>query len=131
VRGQVAALGLADRVWLAGTRADVPALLRAADGFVLASRAEGTSCAVQEALASGLPVLATDVGANRRLLGDGRFGRLVPAADTAAMAAAMADFATAPAAGAAERARTAEWARGEFALERTLAAYDRLFSAEH
>jgi glycosyltransferase involved in cell wall biosynthesis len=65
-------------------------LLRTADLFVLPSRAEGVPKAIVEAMAAGLPVVATDVGAVRSLLDHGRLGRLVPAGDPPALAGAIA-----------------------------------------
>jgi sugar transferase (PEP-CTERM/EpsH1 system associated) len=89
LQAQAHALGLDDAIWWAGTRQDVPALLRHFDVFVLNSIAEGTSCALQEALATGLPVVATAVGGNAELLDSGRLGILVPPSDTQALTAAL------------------------------------------
>jgi glycosyltransferase involved in cell wall biosynthesis len=72
--------------WL-GLRRDLPALLDAADGFVLASEWEGMPLVVGEAMAMGKPVVATDVGGVRELMGNA--GVLVPAVDSNALAAAM------------------------------------------
>jgi glycosyltransferase involved in cell wall biosynthesis len=65
-------------LWLPGSRADIPEILRALNCFVLPSLAEGTSCTLQEAMATGLPIVATDVGGNADLLEDGLHGCLVP-----------------------------------------------------
>ena len=81
--------GVQDRVWLPGARSDIATLLRQLDCFVLPSLAEGTSCTLQEAMASALPIIATDVGGNARLLDHGRLGVLVPSAQVEAMAAAL------------------------------------------
>jgi glycosyltransferase involved in cell wall biosynthesis len=70
--------GLQERVLFLGTRQDVPQILAAADAFVLPSDYEGTSIAILEAMATALPVVATDVGANRVVLGDGDAGLVVP-----------------------------------------------------
>jgi sugar transferase (PEP-CTERM/EpsH1 system associated) len=79
--------------WLAGDRTDVPAVLRGLDSFVLPSIAEGISNTILEAMASALPVVATDVGGNAELLTEGVTGRLVPARDADTMARALlADF---------------------------------------
>lgn len=71
-------LGLAGRFELLGHRTDVPALLAAADVFVLGSRHEGYPVAVMEAQAAGLPVVATAVGGVPDLVADGADGLLVP-----------------------------------------------------
>lgn len=78
--------GLADCVWLAGDRDDVPALLAAFDVFVLPSLGEGISNTVLEAMAAGRPVVATRVGGNPELIRDGESGRLVPVGDSEALA---------------------------------------------
>jgi sugar transferase (PEP-CTERM/EpsH1 system associated) len=81
--------GLAEAAWLPGERDDVPDLLRAMDVFVLPSLAEGISNTILEAMASGLPIVATDVGGNHELVEQGKTGFLVPRADPAALAEAM------------------------------------------
>ncbi len=68
-------------------RRDIPALLDAADGFVLSSAWEGMPLVLGEAMAMEKPVVATDVGGVRELVGDA--GRIVPAKDAAALASAM------------------------------------------
>ena len=80
-------LGLADSVRFLGLRRDLPALLDAADAFVLASAWEGMPLAVAEAMAMQKPVVATDVGGTRELLGDS--GTLVPPHDLQSLAEAM------------------------------------------
>ena len=83
--------GVADLTWLAGDRSDVPDLLRGLDAFVLPSLAEGISNTILEAMATGLPVVATAVGGNGELLEQGVTGRLVASQDVDAMARAMLD----------------------------------------
>jgi glycosyltransferase involved in cell wall biosynthesis len=77
-------------VRLLGRRADVADLLAAADLVVLPSRWEGSPLVLQEAMALGRPVVATDVGGVANLAGDG--ARLVPADDPGALAAAMTEL---------------------------------------
>jgi sugar transferase (PEP-CTERM/EpsH1 system associated) len=84
--------GLADRAWLPGSRDDVPELLRAFDIFALPSLAEGISNTILEAMASGVPVVATDVGGNAELVEPAVAGRLVPARDPDALAAALGEY---------------------------------------
>ncbi|HJV90105.1 MAG TPA: glycosyltransferase [Holophagaceae bacterium] len=81
--------GLQDRVKLLGSRLDVPRLLRAADALVLSSAWEGMPNTVMEAMASGLPVVATDVGGVKELLLEGETGFIVPPKDPTALAERM------------------------------------------
>ncbi len=84
--------GLAALAWLPGERSDVPEIMRGLDCFVLPSLAEGISNTILEAMASGLPVIATRVGGNAELIAPGTTGQLVPAADPDALARAMLDY---------------------------------------
>lgn len=86
IRQRLQAAGLLDRAWLPGVRSDVAHILRALDCFVLPSRSEATSCTLQEAMATGLPIVTTDVGGNAALLDRGRCGTLVPSDDVRALA---------------------------------------------
>ena len=81
--------GLSDIVWLPGERDNVPELLGAMDVFVLPSLAEGISNTILEAMATGLPVVATDVGGNSELVVEGETGLLVPRSDPDALATAI------------------------------------------
>ena len=81
--------GVRERVWFAGERADVADVLRGLDCFVLPSLAEGVSNTVLEAMATGLPVIATRVGGNAELIESGMTGTLVPPANSDALAQAM------------------------------------------
>lgn len=78
-----------DAAWLPGPRDDIPDLLRQLDCFVLPSQAEGTSCTLQEAMASGLPCIATAVGGTPKLIQDGQNGRLISPDDDQALANAL------------------------------------------
>jgi sugar transferase (PEP-CTERM/EpsH1 system associated) len=78
--------GVADLAWLPGERQDVADVMRGLDAFVLPSLAEGISNTILEAMATGLPVLATAVGGNPELVTDGVTGALVPAGNVQAMA---------------------------------------------
>jgi glycosyltransferase involved in cell wall biosynthesis len=83
-------LGIADVVEFFGTRRDVAELLGKADLFVFSTTAqEGLGTVLVEALAAGLPVVASDVPACRELLRDGEFGQLVLPADPGALAKAV------------------------------------------
>jgi glycosyltransferase involved in cell wall biosynthesis len=89
-----AELGLADAVRWLGLRRDLPALLDAADGFVLASAWEGMPVALGEAMAMEKPVVATDVGGVHELVGE--TGALVSAKDPVALASAMLELMRTP-----------------------------------
>ncbi|HWK12231.1 MAG TPA: glycosyltransferase, partial [Vicinamibacterales bacterium] len=89
LEGLAQQLGVADSVQLLGSRRDVAALLSTADVYVQPSLQEGYSNAILEAMAAGLPVIATAVGGNTEAVTDGATGLLVPPADVAALASAM------------------------------------------
>jgi glycosyltransferase involved in cell wall biosynthesis len=86
---QIERRGLEDRVKLLGIRDDLPILMRAVDGFVLSSLWEGLPMVLLEASASGLPIVATDVGGSRDAVLDGVTGFVIPPDDVPALAGAM------------------------------------------
>jgi glycosyltransferase involved in cell wall biosynthesis len=86
---RAATLGVSDRVRFLGHRHDVPALLAAADLFVLPSLYEGLPLSVLEAMAAGVPVVATAIGGTDEVVRDGETGTLVPPANSEALAAAI------------------------------------------
>lgn len=86
---QLAALGLAGRVTLAGFRDDLPALLPGLDLLVHAATREGLGVAVLEALAAGVPVVAAAAGGVPDVIEDGVTGLLVAPSDSAALAEAI------------------------------------------
>ena len=81
--------GLSELIWFAGERHDVAELMQTLDLFVLPSINEGISNTILEAMATALPVIATDVGGNPELVIDGLTGYLVPKQNPAAMAGAF------------------------------------------
>jgi len=89
VRGLHAELGLGDRCLILGYREDVMQILGAADLFVMASHFEGFPIAMMEAMAAGLPVVATRVGGIPDAVTDGREGVLVEPRDPDSLAEAM------------------------------------------
>ena len=97
VRATLAEGGVAELCWLPGERTDIPAIMRGLHAFVLPSRGEGISNTILEAMASGLPVVATDVGGNAELVSHGRTGEIVPAADPSALATSLLRLADNPA----------------------------------
>jgi glycosyltransferase involved in cell wall biosynthesis len=81
--------GLRDRVWWLGEREEVPELIRAMDVLLLPSWEEPFGRALIEAMALGVPVIATDVGGPREIVQDGLQGHLVAPRDAAAWARAI------------------------------------------
>jgi glycosyltransferase involved in cell wall biosynthesis len=124
---QIASLGLQDAVDLLGDRSNIETLLPALDVALLTSSTEGMSNAILEAMACGLPVIATSVGGNLQLVEHQASGLLVPPANPAALAGAMLALADMPALrrtmGAAARARIER----EFSLDAMAQSYDRLY----
>jgi glycosyltransferase involved in cell wall biosynthesis len=104
VRARAAELDLTDAVTFVGSvpQADLPALYRAADVFALSSDFDNSPNAVLEAMASGLPVVATDVGGVREFVAEGVGGAVVPPGNAAALANALEQYLAQP-----DRARAA------------------------
>ncbi|MCB1802935.1 MAG: TIGR03088 family PEP-CTERM/XrtA system glycosyltransferase [Gammaproteobacteria bacterium] len=115
--------GLASQAWLPGSRNDVPQIMQALDVFVLPSLAEGISNTILEAMACGLPVIATDVGGNGELVIDSTTGALVPAADPLTMAERMAAYATDGAMRRAHGEAALQRISTSFSMQRMLSAY--------
>jgi len=89
---QLARLGLEQTVRLLGDRGDVSDLLAECDLFVLSSIAEGMPVTLMEAMAAGLPVVATDVGGVGSVVENGVTGTLVSASDPSALAHALGTY---------------------------------------
>jgi glycosyltransferase involved in cell wall biosynthesis len=89
VEEEVRRLGLEPAVELLGERDDVPELLGTADVFVLSSHSEGLPLSILEAMAAGLPVVASNVGGVSEVVVDGDTGLLVPPGDAQSLAAAI------------------------------------------
>jgi glycosyltransferase involved in cell wall biosynthesis len=89
VEAELAHLGLANAVRLLGERTDVPELLAGSDLFVLSSASEGLPLSVEEAMAAGLPVVASAVGGVPELVLEGETGYLVPPGQPGRLAAAL------------------------------------------
>jgi glycosyltransferase involved in cell wall biosynthesis len=127
MEGLATELGIAPHVRFLGFRTDVADLLAASDFFVLPSRLEGLPLSVLEAMAHGLPVIATPVGGTPEVIPDPRYGILTPVDDVPALAAAIARLATDPALcrelGEAGRQRVAE----AFSFAAMTSRYDELY----
>ena len=131
LRQQVEALlegaGARELAWLPGERSDVPDVMRGLNCFVLPSLAEGISNTILEAMSSGLPVIATDVGGNAELVARGHSGDIVPAADIDAMAAALVRMASDPERAAAMGREGRAEVERRFSLQAMVAAYQGLY----
>jgi sugar transferase (PEP-CTERM/EpsH1 system associated) len=127
LEAQVEQTGLADRIWLTGSRDDVPALMANFDVFALPSLAEGISNTILEAMACGLPVIATDVGGNGELVDSAESGMLVESDDVEALATAICAYPAQPARiereGRAARAR----AVAKFSIDAMVSRYAELY----
>jgi glycosyltransferase involved in cell wall biosynthesis len=115
-------LGVARDVTFAGSRDDVPVLLQALDAAVLSSTTECFPMAVLEAMASGLPVVGTEVGGVPELIDDGETGYLVPVGDPRAMADALVKTLRDPVRAAAMGRAARDRVVTAFTLDRSVAA---------
>jgi glycosyltransferase involved in cell wall biosynthesis len=131
---RTAARGLGERVRLLGRVEDVTEILAAADVLAMPSRQEGLGVAALEAMAAGLPVIASRVGGLPEAVVDGATGVLVPVGDVGALAAAIASLAAgrdrARALGAAGAARVRERFTMAGMAAATLAVYRRLLDGQ-
>ena len=127
VEDEVRTHGLEDWVTLLGERSDVPTVMRGLDVFVLPSRSEGISNTILEAMATGLPVIATNVGGSHELNAPGETGALVAAEDPQSMAHEMlryaADVALRRSHGSAGRLRV----ESQFSLNGMVESYTHLY----
>jgi glycosyltransferase involved in cell wall biosynthesis len=132
VEDEIGRLGVGGAVRVLGERSDVPELLAAAEIFVLSTRSEGLPLSVLEAMAAGLPVIASNVGGIPELVADGVSGVLVPPGDPAALAEAIEALLENPALalelGAAGRRRVVENFDLEAVREAHLALYRRMLA---
>ena len=123
--------GIAEQAWLPGSDDRVPELMQAMDIFVLPSRNEGISNTILEAMASGLPVVATNVGGNPELVVENETGLLVPADNADGMANALYHYLKNPdqrlAHGVAGRKRVEQQFMLEHMVDKYLSVYDSLF----
>jgi len=122
-------LGIGGNVQFLGEQADVASYLASSDMSVLPSHQEGFANAILEAMACGLPVVATDVGGNAEAVADGVTGRIVEAHDPDALGHAIAEIAQNP-----EQARKMgdagrKRAEEHFSIESCAEAYDAFYRA--
>ena len=123
-----AELGLREAVRFLGARDDVPAVMSAADGYVMSSAWEGMPMVLLEAAAAGLPIVATAVGGNGEVVRDGESGFLVPARDSGVLRAGMLRLMALP-----EEQRRAmgergrEHVRANYGLQRVAERWERVY----
>lgn len=115
--------GVAELAWLPGERGDIPDIMQGLDCFVLPSLAEGISNTILEAMACGLPVIATAVGGNADLVVAGKSGEIIPAADPEAMAKEIVRQANAPAQAKAMGQTGRQVIEQKFSMNAMVAAY--------
>jgi sugar transferase (PEP-CTERM/EpsH1 system associated) len=127
LEASIDAKGLRDRVLLLGHRSDPELVLAALDIFVLPSLSEGLSNTILEAMATGLPVVATAVGGNDELVEHDVTGLLVPASDSPALAAALDRLLASERARAAMGAAALARARGAFSIDTMVENYARVY----
>lgn len=120
-------LSISKSVWFVGARSDVPSLLKASSAFVLPSLWEGMPNALLEAMAAGLPVIATAVEGSREIVLPGVTGWLVSPANSTELAQAILHVLEHP--DVADRVSVAseDYVRDNFTEQRVVDAYDRLY----
>ena len=127
LRERVAREAWGHQVWLPGARADVAQIMRGYSVFVLPSLSEGTPVTILEAMATGLPVVASRVGGVPQLVIDGQTGLLSDPADPHSLAGAIGAYIADPALagrhGAAGRARV----EAHFCVDTMVTQYDTLY----
>lgn len=122
--------GVGGLAWLPGERSDVADIMRGLHAFALPSLGEGISNTILEAMASALPVVATDVGGNADLVSHGQTGFITPAADPQAMALQLVALASnrwqAQRMGQAGRTRVL----AHFSMQAMVSAYQRVYDQQ-
>ena len=121
--------GLTSCAWLPGERSDVADILRGIDCFALPSLAEGISNTILEAMATGLPIVATRVGGSSELIEDGLSGRLVPPANSDAMAQAVVAYLSDPVSARRQGRAARLVVERKFALTQMVAAYEQVYQS--
>ena len=113
---------------IAGIRRDIPAILAAADAFLLTSLSEGIPLTVIEAMASSLPVVATDVGGLSEVVIQGETGFLAPARDALAISNHLRELVNQPARAAEFGAAGRALAKDRFSEQAMIASYSAAYS---
>jgi len=119
-------LMLQDKVSFLGFRRDVPELMASSDIFILTSRHEGLTRAIMEAMAVGLPIIATDVRGNRDLVKSGENGYLVPLDDVETTSQVIKKLISSPELRNSMQEKNKEKARA-YALDRILPQMEKIY----
>lgn len=127
IRERIAAAGVADLVWLPGARTDIAEIMQGFSVFALPSIAEGTPVTILEAMATGLPIVATRVGGIPEVVVDGETGTLVPPSDHRALAAALARYIQEPALATQQGAAGRKRIEQTYSLAGMVSAYAQLY----
>lgn len=125
---QARACGVSDRVLFLGDRSNVPEILPAIDIFALSSLTEGYSMSLLEACASALPIIATNVGGNREIVGTSGAGLMVPAGDPVAMSKAIVELGNDAALRLSMGNAGRQWVERHGTLSVMAERYDRLYT---
>lgn len=128
LKSLVQSLGMGDRVHFLGFRSDVAELLRLFDLFVLSSTEEGISLTLIEAMAAGLPIVATRVGGNPEVVTDGETGILVESGRPAELASALESLLRDPDTRRRMGQRGREIAMQRFDIERLVDEYQAIYT---
>ncbi len=126
---QIHSRNLAGRVIMPGVFDSVDELLEAADVFVLPSLAEGMSLSMLEAMAAGLPVVASDISANRDLVTDAETGLLAAVGDADALAAAVTRLFDEPELASRLGAAARQSVAGRYSIDTTMDEHLKLFDS--
>lgn len=129
IKAKVEAAGIADKVWLPGARSDIAALMHTFSVFTLPSIAEGTPVTILEAMAIGLPVVASRVGGIPEVVIDGETGLLVPPSDDQALAEALAIYCRAPEQAKRHGAAGRERIEHQYSMNAMLSTYAKLYDS--
>lgn len=127
IEARIVEAGIEPLVWLAGSRNDVPELLGTFDVFVLPSKAEGISNTLLEAMASGLPVVATNVGGNAQLVIDGETGFITPKENCAELVDKLQVYLSSPELLKQHGHAARERAEKQFSLQHMIKQYEQVY----
>ncbi|HTW32196.1 MAG TPA: glycosyltransferase [Candidatus Sulfotelmatobacter sp.] len=122
-------LGIKEKVFFAGERADIPAVLASLDVSVLVSSSESLSNVILESMAAGVPVVATAVGGTPELVKDGETGLLVPAGNDQKLVEALAHMVGDAESRARFATRAREFARSQFHVKEVCRRFEDLYLA--